>query len=95
MATLTTADADRRLQNLEGWTRAGEAIQAEYRFSTFPEAIAFINRLAPEVEAVDHHPEILVSYRTVTLTYTSHSEGGLTEKDFDGAALADRLARAE
>ncbi len=51
-----------------------------------------MNRLAPEAEAADHHPDILVNYKRVTLTYSTHSEGGLTAKDFDGAALADRLA---
>jgi len=48
--------------------------------------------LAREAEAADHHPDILITYTRVTLTYSTHSEGGLTQKDFEGAALADRLA---
>ena len=51
-----------------------------------------MNRLAPEAESADHHPDILINYKRVTLTYSTHSEGGLTTKDFDGAATADRLA---
>src|SRR5439155_250279 len=45
-------------------------------------------------EQADHHPDILINYKRVTLTYSTHSEGGLTEKDFVGAAAADRAARA-
>ena len=45
-----------------------------------------MNRLAPEAEAADHHPDILINYKRVTLTYSTHSEGGLTDKDFAGAA---------
>ena len=55
-------------------------------------AIAFVTRLAPEAEAADHHPDILINYKRVTLTYSTHSEGGLTEKDFEGAGMADRCA---
>ena len=51
-----------------------------------------MNRLAPEAERADHHPDILINYKRVTLTYSTHDEGGLTEKDFAGAAAADRLA---
>lgn len=85
-------ESDARLKSLPGWTREGDAIKKQFTFKGFPEAIAFINRLVPEAEAADHHPDILVNYRRVTLTYSTHSEGGLTEKDFAGAALADRLA---
>jgi len=56
------------------------------------EAVGFVNRLAPEAEEADHHPDILINYKRVTLTYSTHSEGGLTVKDFMGAATADRLA---
>ena len=54
--------------------------------------MAFVNGVANMAEAADHHPDILISYTRVTLTYSTHSEGGLTAKDFAGAATADRLA---
>ena len=92
MPTLSEDEAKRRLQKLNGWTLDGDAIRKQYTFADFPSAIAFVNRLAPEAEAADHHPDILISYKRVTLTYSTHSEGGLTAKDFDGAAMADRLA---
>ena len=69
-----------------------ETTTVPYGIAGLPEAIAFVNRLAPEAEAADHHPDILINYKRVTLTYSTHSDGGLTDKDFAGAAAADRLA---
>ena len=89
---LSQADAAARIQKIAGWTLDGDAIRKQYTFKDFPDAVAFVNRLVPEAERVDHHPDILISYKRVTLTYSTHSEGGLTEKDFAGAAVADRLA---
>jgi len=89
---LSQTEAEQRLTSLSGWTLEGDAIRKQYTFGGFPDAIAFVDRLAPEAEAVDHHPDILINYKRVTLTYSTHSEGGLTEKDFAGAATADRLA---
>ena len=89
---LTHADAEQRLKSLNGWALDGDAIRKPFTFKDFLEAIAFVNRLAPEAERADHHPDILINYKRVTLTYSTHSEGGLTEKDFAGAAAADRIA---
>ena len=57
--------------------------------------LLFVGRLVPGAESADHHPDIAINYKRVTLTYSTHSEGGLTLKDFDGAAMADRLAAAK
>lgn len=89
---LSSSEAQRRLTGIKGWTLEGDAIKKQFTFAGFPEALAFVNRLAPEAEAADHHPDILINYKRVTLTYSTHSEGGLTEKDFAGAAAADRQA---
>jgi 4a-hydroxytetrahydrobiopterin dehydratase len=86
------ADAEQRMKNLSGWTLDGDEIRKQYTFKDFLEAIAFVNRLAPEAQAADHHPDIQINYKRVTLTYSTHSEGGLTDKDFAGAATADRVA---
>jgi 4a-hydroxytetrahydrobiopterin dehydratase len=91
MPTLTAADIQNRLKSLSGWTLDGDAIKKQFTFAGFPEAIAFVDRLAPKAQGADHHPDILINYKRVTLTYSTHSEGGLTEKDFAGAAMADRL----
>ena len=92
MSTLSREDVARRLQTLKGWTLDGDAIKKQYTFRDFLEAIKFVNCLAPKADAADHHPDILINYKRVTLTYSTHSEGGLTAKDFEGAAMADQCA---
>jgi 4a-hydroxytetrahydrobiopterin dehydratase len=92
MAKLTTEAAAERLKQVPGWELQGDAIRRQFTFKDFPEAVAFVVRLAFDAEAVDHHPDILINYRRVTLTYSTHSEGGLTEKDFAGAAKVSALA---
>ena len=68
----------------------GSAIRRQFTFGGFPDALAFVVRLGFDAEAADHHPDILVNYKRVTLTYSTHSEGGLTEKDFAGAPPGQR-----
>ena len=89
---LSGADAQQKIKSLKGWTLDGDAIRKQFTFTGFPEAVAFVSRLVPEAEAADHHPDILINYKRVTLTYTTHDAGGLTDKDFAGASAADRLA---
>jgi 4a-hydroxytetrahydrobiopterin dehydratase len=93
MGKLSSSDIEQRVKRLTGWTLEGNAIKKQFTFAGFPQAVAFVNRLAPEAEAADHHPDILIKYKHVTLTYSTHSEGGLTAKDFAGAAAADRAAQ--
>lgn len=92
MAVLSREDAEARLKDLRDWTLEGNTIRKQFIFAGFPEAVAFVSRLVPSAESADHHPDITINYRRVTLVYTTHSEGGLTEKDFDGARMADRAA---
>jgi 4a-hydroxytetrahydrobiopterin dehydratase len=91
---LDSAQVNQRLTELTGWNLDGKAITRRLTFADFREAIAFVVRLAFEAEEADHHPDILISYKRVTLTYSTHSEGGITEKDFAGAAIASKLAAA-
>ena len=91
MATLPLAEAEKRIKSLNGWTLDGQSIRKQFTFAGFPEAVAFVNRLVPEAEAADHHPDILINYKRVTLTFSTHSEGGLTDKDFAGARMVDAL----
>ena len=92
MAKLTSSEIAVELGKMDGWTRQGDAISRKFAFSGFPDAIAFVVRVGFAAEAVDHHPDILVNFKRVTLTFTTHSAGGLTSKDFDGARKADSLA---
>src|SRR5262245_6792039 len=94
MPRLSATEAEQRLKSGRGWRLEGDQITKQFAFRDFPEAVRFVNALVPEAESADHHPDILINYKRVTLTYSTHSEGGLTEKDFAGAAMADRVADA-
>jgi 4a-hydroxytetrahydrobiopterin dehydratase len=89
---LTDQDIEQRLKSVSGWTRDGHVIRKQFAFASFPDALAFLVRLGFEAEAADHHPDITVDYKRVTLGYWTHSEGGITEKDFAGAAAAEKVA---
>jgi 4a-hydroxytetrahydrobiopterin dehydratase len=92
MATLDARDVQERLSNLPGWTLKEGALVRTFTFAGFPQAVAFIVRIGFTAEAADHHPDILVNYKRVTLTYVTHSAGGLTDKDFEAAAAAGKTA---
>ncbi len=92
MPKLTDGDIADRLKSLPQWTRDGDRIHREFTCPTFADAVAFSVRVGFDAEAADHHPDIAVHYKRVTLTFWTHSEGGLTAKDFAGAAAADAAA---
>jgi 4a-hydroxytetrahydrobiopterin dehydratase len=82
----------RRLDALNGWTREGEVIRKTYTLDSFAEAIAFVNRIAHLAEQADHHPDIDIRFDRVACALSTHSEGGLTHKDFDLARQLDAAA---
>jgi 4a-hydroxytetrahydrobiopterin dehydratase len=88
MARLNQNDVRSRLSALSGWELDDDEIQKKYKFSDFREAMTFVNRVAQLAEAADHHPDIEIKYNSVKLELSTHSEGGLTEKDF---ALATQI----
>ena len=92
MPRLTDAEIEQGLAKLTGWKRDAHLIRKQYAFPSFPDALAFLVRLGFDCEAQDHHPDITVDYKRVTLGYWTHSDGGITEKDFTGAETADRVA---
>jgi len=93
MATLTPEQARTKLEKLPGWELSGNAIRRTFTFKDFAEAVSYVVRLGFAAEAADHHPDIAItSYKKVTLTYSTHDAGGLTEKDFAGAETATKLA---
>jgi 4a-hydroxytetrahydrobiopterin dehydratase len=89
MDRLSDDEIRERLRELRDWERAKQAIRRRYTFGSFMDAIAFVNRVAQLAEAADHHPDILIEYRHVTLTLTSHDAGGLTPRDFRLAGKID------
>ena len=92
MAVLTPTDLTEKLKGLDGWSHAGDAIRKEFTFQDFPEAVLFVSALVPGAEDSDHHPDIEIHHKRVVLSYSTHSEGGVTEKDIDGAAIANAVA---
>jgi 4a-hydroxytetrahydrobiopterin dehydratase len=74
------------------WERDGQSLMRTRDFSTFADAIAFVGRVAKVAESMDHHPDIDVRYRRVTLRVTTHSAGGITPMDLEFAERIDRLA---
>jgi len=79
-----------RLSGLKGWERKGDELVKTYKFLDFATAMEFVNRAADLAERANHHPDILIHWRTVTLTLSTHSAGGITDKDFDLAAQLDQ-----
>lgn len=86
MAKLETAEIGRRLSALPGWEYKDDAISKLYHFKEFMDGIRFLNQVAGMAEAADHHPDVQINYTRVTFTCSTHSEGGVTEKDLRLAA---------
>jgi 4a-hydroxytetrahydrobiopterin dehydratase len=92
MALLSDDDIGAALRDLPGWRHDRTTIVKRFTFAGFPEAVAFVTRLVPGSEAADHHPDLVVSHRRVTVAFSTHSEGGVTAKDIAGARMADSCA---
>jgi 4a-hydroxytetrahydrobiopterin dehydratase len=75
----------------DGWREIDGALERELTFESFRDAIAFVDRLADLAESANHHPDIAISYTRVTVRWTTHSAGGVTERDHDLAARTDEL----
>ena len=90
MAKVSKAEIAESLEGLVAWKLEGKTIAKGYEFPSFPEAMRFVNNVAALAEAADHHPDILINYRKVTLTLSTHDEGGLTKKDFQLASQIER-----
>jgi len=92
MARLQENEIEERLSELDGWSRQGEALVREHKSENFLGSLEFVNRVAPVAEDMSHHPDLAISWDTVTVTVTTHSEGGLTGKDFTLAERIDALS---
>ena len=80
-----------RLSKMGGWEREGDALVHEFEFANFVGSVDFVNRITPIAEEMNHHPDLEISWKSVTVTITTHSEGGLTEGDFELASRIDAL----
>lgn len=91
MAKYSAAQTKAALRFLPDWTKKGSTIMRTFQFRDFSTAIEFVNAVARLAERESHHPDIDIRWNKVTLSLTTHDEGGLTEKDFDLAMKADQL----
>jgi 4a-hydroxytetrahydrobiopterin dehydratase len=91
MALLSDSEITTQLSSLTGWALVGNEIQSVRKFKDFVEAIGFVNQLVAPAEAAGHHPDIAISWNKVTISLSTHDQGGLTQKDFNLAQIISGL----
>jgi 4a-hydroxytetrahydrobiopterin dehydratase len=82
---LDVEEVERQLADLPGWSSDGESLHTSLQFPTFPDAIAAVDAIAADAEQMDHHPDIDIRWRTLHLTLSTHSAGGITQLDIEMA----------
>jgi 4a-hydroxytetrahydrobiopterin dehydratase len=91
MALLEDSDVAERLESMQGWERRGDAIVKAFKCEDFAGSVAFVNSVLAPAEEMNHHPDLAISWDEVTVTISTHSEGGLTAADFELAGRIDAL----
>ena len=83
MTLLSESEITQALSGLDGWEEDENQIVKQFKFKNFVESMGFVTKVGILAERMDHHPDILIEYSKVTITLSTHSAGGLTEKDFN------------
>lgn len=91
MAALSIEAIHQGLAKLPGWSYEGIELRKRYTFKAFPPGIEFVNKIAHAAERAGHHPDITINYNVVGISLSTHSEGGVTQKDFDLAREIDHI----
>lgn len=94
MAVLTDEQVDAAARHLDDWQRRDGALRRSVTFSAFLDGIEAVRRVATCAEAADHHPDIDIRWRTVTFALSTHSEGGITDKDLALARQIDEILKS-
>lgn len=92
VALLSDADVEQKLAELTGWERSAGAIEKSFDRGDFIGSVEFVRSLVEPAEEMSHHPDLSISWDTVRVTVSTHSEGGLTAADFELATAIDALA---
>jgi 4a-hydroxytetrahydrobiopterin dehydratase len=92
MAVLSDDEIQERLGGAAGWERHGDALRKEFEQGDFKGSVDFVNRITPAAEEMNHHPDLAISWSKVTVSLSTHSQGGITENDFELASRIDSLA---
>ena len=91
MSRLSDEEIDAKLAELDGWSRSGDAIAKTYERGDFVGSVKFVDSVVGPAEEMGHHPDVEIAWDKVTVTVTTHSEGGLTANDFELARRIDAL----
>jgi 4a-hydroxytetrahydrobiopterin dehydratase len=92
MPLLTNDELTKNLSSFSGWKQEENQIAKLFQFKDFAEALSFVNKLGAEAEKMNHHPDIFIhSWNKVKITISTHSEGGITKKDFQLAGKIEGL----
>ena len=94
MAMLNNEAIQQGLAKMQGWTYQGKELQKKFIFKSFLPGIEFVNQIAQAAESAGHHPDIAINYNVVGISLSTHSEGGVTQKDFDLAGKIDQIRSA-
>ncbi len=89
MPALTAKQINLRLKTIPDWAKRAQTICRTFKFEGFLMSIAFVRRIAKQAQKINHHPDIDIRFDKVTLTLTTHDEGGITGKDFLLAGQCD------
>jgi 4a-hydroxytetrahydrobiopterin dehydratase len=89
---LSDAEIQQALSSLPGWNKSGNTIERIFQFDNFVQAMDFVNKIAEAAEAVNHHPDLHISYNKVTLVLVSHDSGGVTQRDVRMAGKINEIA---
>ena len=91
MAALSKEEIRETLKDMPEWSFSGNAIHRKFTFKSFMPAIAFVNKVAEAAELANHHPDIAINYSQVSISLSTHSESGVTQKDFQLAEVIDKI----
>ena len=91
MALLSDSEIEARLSEHPGWQRSGDAICKSFERGDFVGSVRFVESIVEPAEAMNHHPDLEISWDKVTVSIATHSEGGVTAADFELAAKIDAL----
>jgi 4a-hydroxytetrahydrobiopterin dehydratase len=91
---LTDTQIAKRLSRLSGWSRSenGGTISKQFKLDSYMAGLAFASAIGTVCEARNHHPDMIIGWRKVTVSFTTHDAGSqLTDLDFDAAEAIDAL----
>jgi len=91
MPALTTKETNLELKAVPNWSKRGKTVLRTFKFKEFLNGIEFVNRIAKRAQKLNHHPDINIRFNQVELIFTTHDEGGITEKDFSMARQCDAV----